>query len=128
MFAAKPAAYRFYMLQSQTVSAATLELLEGLMAIPVLGSFALVGGTNLSLRLGHRVSLDLDMFTNTEFDSNDLLPVLSRIYPDIIIGTQKKTSLQGWINEIKVDIVLHNYPYIRPIEIIDGIRLGVVKK
>ena len=52
------------MLHTQTVTGATLGLLKRLMARPELAQFALVGGTNLSLRLGHRKSIDLDLFTN----------------------------------------------------------------
>ena len=40
------------MLQTQTVDRDTLGLLKDLMATPELQQFALVGGTNLSLRLG----------------------------------------------------------------------------
>lgn len=45
-----------------------MELLKSLMEAPVLRSFALVGGTNLSLRFGHRRSIDLDLFTNVPFN------------------------------------------------------------
>ena len=34
--------------------------------LPLLRSFYLAGGTALALRLGHRISLDLDLFANTE--------------------------------------------------------------
>jgi hypothetical protein len=47
------------MLQSQTVSASTLGLLKELMQLPALEEFHLVGGTNLSLRFGHRLSISL---------------------------------------------------------------------
>jgi hypothetical protein len=45
------------MLQTQTVNGDTLGLLKSLMATPILQQFDLVGGTNLSLRLGHRVGI-----------------------------------------------------------------------
>ena len=60
------------MLQTQTVDRDTLGLLKDLMATPELQQFALVGGTNLSLRLGHRLSVDLDLFTNEPFDTEGL--------------------------------------------------------
>ena len=111
------------MLYKQTVATATLELLNSLMALPDLSIFALVGGTNLSLRYGHRISVDLDLFANTIFDSNELLPTLIRHYPSISVGAQKKTSIQCWIEGVKIDIVLHEYPYISPLENINSIRL-----
>jgi len=33
--------------------------------------FQLVGGTSLSLQLGHRISDDIDLFTDYEYDSID---------------------------------------------------------
>ncbi len=46
------------MLYTQTVTGATLGLLKELMALPELNQFGLVGGTNLSLRFRHRISID----------------------------------------------------------------------
>lgn len=51
------------MLHKETVAESTLELLKQLMALAELSSFSLVGGTNLALRLGHRISVDIDLFT-----------------------------------------------------------------
>ena len=67
------------MLQTQTVDRDTLGLLKDLMATPELQQFALVGGTNLSLRLGHRLSVDLDLFTNEPFDTEGALTYLFRL-------------------------------------------------
>ena len=53
----------------QTVEPGTLGLLKELMTLDELKQFALVGGTILSLRFGHRLSIDLDLFTNQPFDS-----------------------------------------------------------
>ncbi len=43
-----------------TVSHLLLESLKKLMAEPVFNEFRLVGGTALSLQLGHRTSVDID--------------------------------------------------------------------
>ena len=52
------------MLQTRTVEPFTLGLLKNLMAHPLLEPFYLVGGTALALQLGHRFSVDLDLFTH----------------------------------------------------------------
>lgn len=49
-----------------TVSDLLLTTLQVLMSTDVFSSFRLVGGTSLSLQLGHRASVDIDMFTDTE--------------------------------------------------------------
>lgn len=51
------------MLQAATVASGTLGLLGRLQAEPLLCSTRLVGGTALSLQIGHRVSDDLDLFS-----------------------------------------------------------------
>ncbi len=50
------------MLHYETISPETLELLKSIQSIPALYDACLVGGTALALQLGHRKSIDLDMF------------------------------------------------------------------
>ena len=50
------------MLYFETIEPDTLDLLNRLMALPELKEFILVGGTALSLRYGHRKSIDLNLF------------------------------------------------------------------
>lgn len=111
------------MLQSQTVEQGTLELLKGLMTIPELENFALVGGTNLALRYGHRLSIDLDLFTNEKFDTNIVFDAIVKVFPNTELSSKSENMLFLYINDIKVDIVLLPYPYLEPIEKIDGIRM-----
>ncbi|WP_435352592.1 nucleotidyl transferase AbiEii/AbiGii toxin family protein [Emticicia sp. SJ17W-69] len=47
---------------------------------PLLNDFYLVGGTALSLQIGHRISVDIDLFTNTSFDSTILSAELRQKY------------------------------------------------
>jgi hypothetical protein len=37
-----------------------------------LSDFNLVGGTALALQLGHRISVDLDLFTDKEFNTTEI--------------------------------------------------------
>ena len=45
--------------------------LTGLMESNLFESFRLVGGTSLSLQLGHRISIDIDLFTDAQYESID---------------------------------------------------------
>ena len=51
------------MLQTRSVYPDTLGLLKELMKEPLLDNHFLVGGTSLALQMGHRFSVDLDLFT-----------------------------------------------------------------
>lgn len=112
------------MLQTQTVTEPTLGLLKELMVIPDLLSFFLVGGTNLSLKLGHRRSIDIDLFTNTPFDSDALLRVLEKKYSELIIIKHTPGAILGYINGIKVDLILYDYQMLESVEVIDTIRFA----
>ena len=54
-----------------TVSPLLQDVLEFLMQRPELETFRLVGGTSLSLQLGHRISTDIDLFTDVNYGSID---------------------------------------------------------
>lgn len=111
------------MLYINTVEPKTLDLLKRLMALPELEKFALVGGTNLSLQLGHRISIDLDIFSNESFLSNDILPIITATFPSFDLLNKTEKSFSGLIERVKVDIILHAYNYINPIIEVDTIRL-----
>lgn len=55
------------MLHTETVARSTLELLKMLESESVMSNFNLAGGTSLALYLGHRISVDLDLFTPESF-------------------------------------------------------------
>jgi predicted nucleotidyltransferase component of viral defense system len=110
------------MLRKETVEQATLELLKRLQSESFLSEFVLVGGTALSLQIGHRKSIDLDFFTLSDFDSNELIDILSQKY-NLSIRHQTKQALIGEIDGIKVDFIRFRYPFIRPIICMEGIRL-----
>ena len=58
------------MLQTRTVEPGTLGLLKSLMSKQYIDPFFLVGGTALALQMGHRMSIDPDMFSVTDFDNS----------------------------------------------------------
>lgn len=58
-------------LQYKTVTPLLKEILQQLMEVPLFAPFRLVGGTNLSLRYGHRLSVDIDLFSDSEYGSLD---------------------------------------------------------
>ena len=60
------------MLRKETISEATLGLLNKLMLDGHLKDFFLVGGTGLALQIGHRISIDIDLFSASPFDIGDI--------------------------------------------------------
>ena len=110
------------MLHYQTVEPHTLELLKSLMQKSYLQQFVLVGGTALALQIGHRKSVDLDMFTVQDFNTEKLVPLLLQDY-SLVPTLQLPQTLIADINEVKVDFIRFKYRFIRPIIEIEGLRM-----
>lgn len=111
------------MLYFETVEPDTLGLLNALMEKEYLSTFNLVGGTSLSLQIGHRKSIDLDLFSESAFEGMTLLEQIEKDFSQIEVLTRTKGTLLTRINGIKVDFLRFNYPTIRPIIIEGSIRL-----
>jgi hypothetical protein len=90
---------------------------------PYLSTFCLVGGTALALQIGHRKSIDLDLFSETEFDGDKLLISLTQDFRDIEVLTKMSGALLTRVQGIKVDFLRFNYPAIRPVKTEDHLRL-----
>lgn len=110
------------MLHYQTVEPHTLELLKSLMQKSYLQQFVLVGGTALALQIGHRKSVDLDMFTIQDFDTEKLVPLLLKDYR-LVPTLQLPQTLIADINEVKVDFIRFKYNFIRPIIEVEGLKM-----
>jgi hypothetical protein len=110
------------MLHEETVEASTLALIRRLMADENLADFYLVGGTALSLKLGHRISIDIDLFTGKDFDSAAVCEHLKAVY-GLTDEKTVKNGVFGFIDDVKVDFISHQYPLIKPIELTSGIRM-----
>ena len=74
------------MLQTHTVGKKTLDLLMSLQSRDYLKNFHLAGGTALALYYGHRKSIDIDLFTNRAFDTEQLLEIPD--YTDPLVASQ----------------------------------------
>ena len=60
------------MLRKETVAPKTLDLIKRPAKEEYFKDFLLVGGTALSLQIAHRISIDIDLFTASSFDSNQI--------------------------------------------------------
>ena len=99
------------MLQTATVAAGTLELLRNLQAEPLLRETRLVGGTGLSLLIGHRESEDLDLFSSEPIDGLAVQNMLVDKYsfvPSVITGN----TIIGFVGGVKIDVIFHPFPWL----------------
>ena len=113
------------MLYIETVEHKTFSLLTELMQLSSLNKFYLVGGTALSLKYGHRISIDINLFTNDVFEKEILVQSLIDHFKSDIIFEDKPIGfgIFAYIKNIKTDIIHHPHSLIRPFEEDTGIRM-----
>lgn len=102
------------MLQTKTIKPELLELLTWLMVQDSFSAFALAGGTALALQLGHRNSIDLDLFGKQEIDSDLILNVLSK-YGKAEVLAKSQNIVISQVNGVKLDLVNYRYPLLCPV-------------
>jgi len=111
------------MLQTQTVAPKLMELLEKIMSEKLFSDFNLVGGTSLALQIGHRNSIDIDLFGNSEINSQIFIEKLSK-FGEVKVTQSTKNILITKINDVKVDFVNYKYPLLTDFLIFDTIRMA----
>ena len=107
------------------VSPEVLAILERFMRDPQMAEFRLVGGTALALLRGHRLSADLDLFTEGSRLPPRLEWLLERSYKmsAIAIGDDRAV-LTGRIEVVKTDFVAYPYRWLNAALVQEGIRLA----
>ena len=113
------------MLYTSTVSEGTLDILKKIFQIKELENFYLVGDTNLSLRIGHRISVDIDLFSTVEFDKDHSIEILERNFKTFSYkNNSNPIRVYGFIDNVKMDLVRHHFfNKISDTIVVDGIRM-----
>lgn len=113
------------MLHTEAIEPGAFSLLTQLLDIPALKDFSLVGGTALALRYGHRKSVDLDLFSGSPFENSVIVDALKERFRDKFVMEDKppRFGIFCYIDEIKMDLIRHPHPLIRPAIIYDHIRM-----
>lgn len=114
------------MLQTQTVSSELLEFLKKIMQINLFDDFILVGGTALALQIGHRNSIDIDLFGKSVINEELFTNKLNE-FGTFEVFKRSSNILISSINGVKVDFVCYQYPWISETLLIDGIRFASKK-
>lgn len=125
------------MLYRETVSDQLWNTLKVLMNMDALNNFRLVGGTSLSLQLGHRMSVDIDLFADANYGSIDfeeLDRLLLKTFPIVNMGyggnqTMGKSYYVGASLEhlVKLDL-FYTDPFVFDMLQVDDIRLAPLEE
>ena len=123
-------------LHLNTVTPLLWEILNKLMSHSLFDPFRLVGGTALSLQLGHRRSDDIDLFTDSEYGSIDFRLIQSYLRTEFpycagdcgeVVGFGCSYMI-GYSEEeaVKLDL-FYTEPFIRPAKVVGSVRLTALE-
>lgn len=91
--------------------------------------YYLAGGTALSLQIGHRKSIDLDYFINSDIDTLRLKNDISNIFKNFPIEFvfEEKNTLWCTVDGVKVSFISRFDSLLEEVLIIDDFRLAQIK-
>lgn len=125
------------MIYWQTVDDVLRTSLQVLMEAEEFSAFRLVGGTALSLQLGHRISVDIDLFTDAEYSTIDF-DILEKFlinnfeYVDRgfggIVGMGKSYLIgKDKDHSVKLDLY-YTEPFIDAPLVVEGLRMATLEE
>lgn len=110
---------------SKGVSPVTKNSLAVLAKYNLINQFYLAGGTACALRLGHRLSFDLDFFTPKNFSQKDLVAWMRKM-GEFELDQIKKNTLLGVFINTKVSFFKYPYVLIDKLDLFEKIKIAGV--
>ena len=87
---------------------------EQIELLPLIKSFSkdfgLVGGTAIALHIGHRRSIDFDLFTNKEFDNLSIRQKITKFAKIEKVITDEKNQYTVIVNGVRLTFLHYPYP------------------
>lgn len=88
--------------------------------------FWLGGGTAIALKLGHRISRDLDFFTPESFKVEELRAEVSKV-GEFAEDMFTEDTIIGRLNGVRIAFFLYRYPLLFPLETVVGVTLADIR-
>ncbi len=108
---------------TKTLLPDTLRAIQLVSGIPEIKKAYLAGGTALSLQIGHRISVDIDFFTQQEFNETELSTKLASM-PEFVQDGTAQWTVWGKIGQTKFSIFYYKYPLLEKTVPFEGIQLA----
>jgi len=89
------------------------DVVKRLARLNLLDGWTLAGGTGLALQLGHRISVDLDLFTAEQFDADELLHRLTEA-GSVKVLDRGRNTLHTMVDTTRVSYLLTQAPFLFP--------------
>ncbi len=103
-----------------------LRLFETLSSQTFINDFYLAGGTCLALQIGHRRSIDFDFFIPADFDTSDIISMLTKI-GKYQRDNEERNTINGSLNGVQISFFGYKYKIIDDFKICNKIRIAGLK-
>lgn len=107
----------------QSISSETKLVLEKIVQSGLADNFYLGGGTALAIELGHRQSIDLDWFSESDFSNGTIKEKLSGLGRLEIVGEEDGT-LNAVLDGVKITFLRYRYQLLFPTVEFEKIQLA----
>ncbi len=102
------------------------ELLKKLNKTVCAHEAVLAGGTGLALHIGHRMSVDLDFFTQKAFSTEKVFQEMKRLGLTPKVLEESEGSLTVTVDGIKVSMFVYPYPFAEAMKEAEGVPVAGV--
>ena len=113
-------------LHKEVVSPTVWAQLSQLMQAPTLSGFRLAEGTALALQRGHRISVDLDLFSERSFSVPLLVPLVAQAFPEFMVDQVQPHGVSGHWQTTKIDLYYMG-AFLYPEQQVEGVRLADIR-
>jgi len=114
------------MLRQEAVVPEMYSIIKEIQKVPLFQNHILVGGTALTLQLGHRTSTDIDFFTVKPQNALVLISYFKKEYDNTEVEIAKNDFIRIYVNKIKIELVEYDETYIEEPKTDDGIILASI--
>jgi len=111
-------------MHTEAIDPQTKSVLDAIGSKEFARAFYLAGGTALAIHIGHRMSIDLDFFTDQEFSTASVRDRLAELGSFTVEGEDKYRTLNGILNNVSVSFFLYKYPNVYPITLFESVCLA----
>lgn len=108
---------------SQTIESKTKRILDKIVSSGISAQFYLAGGTALAIHLGHRMSIDLDFFSRSDFSIEKIKKELS-LLGDVVVNDQEDGTLNASLDGVKISFLRYDYAQLCPYVVFENVNLA----
>ena len=108
---------------SQTIEPKTKRILDNIVSSGISSQFYLAGGTALAIHLGHRMSIDLDFFSRSDFSIEKIKKELS-LLGDVVVNDQEDGTLNATLDGVKISFLRYDYVQLYPYIVFENVNLA----